>query len=420
MRILYLSPAYVPSRRASSVHVMKMCAALARAGHRVSLVTKLCEGRLEPGVEDDHRFYGVEPIFEILKLPRPDVRGGGLVFLWHLRRLLRRARTDLVYGRDPVGTWMAVRVGHPVLFEAHGLPAGPLGRALHRRLVGSPSLRRLVVISEALRQLTAERGLLPPATDCLVAHDGADPPRREAAPAFGAQGGALQVGYVGHLYPGRGIDLILDLAARLPEAGFHLIGGSREDLATWSRRATPPNVVFHGFVPPGELPSHYAALDVLLMPYERRVGVASGRSDTASWMSPMKMFEYMAAGRAIVSSDLPVLREVLRHGENALLVEPGRPDALRLMNLHQAKGLEGTVVILADPTNRRVFRPDVHLSRAEDGSAEGFLRVTEPSSGRRPPEDLARPMGWVDREALEARFEEAEEVRLLYVAVTRA
>ncbi len=78
------------------------------------------------------------------------------------------------------------------------------------------------------------------------------------------------------------------------------------------------------------------------------------------------------------------------------------------------------MVILADPTDRVTFRPDVHLSRSEDGSARGFLRVTEASSGWSAPADLARPLGWSDREEEERRFEAAEEVRLLYVAVTRA
>lgn len=126
------------------------------------------------------------------------------------------------------------------------------------------------------------------------------------------------------------------------------------------------------------------------------------------------------AGDASLPGALEALTAALELTEAEAPLEPGRPDALRLMNLHQAKGLEGTVVILADPTNRRSFRPEVHLSRSDDGSAQGFLRVTEPSTGRRSPEDLARPLGWLDCEAREGRFEEAEEVRLLYVAVTRA
>ena len=77
MRILYVSGSYVPSRRASSMHVMRMCAALARRGHDVVLASKHCPARQEAGVDDDFAFYDVEPSFRLAKLPRPDRRGGG-------------------------------------------------------------------------------------------------------------------------------------------------------------------------------------------------------------------------------------------------------------------------------------------------------------------------------------------------------
>ena len=78
-------------------------------------------------------------------------------------------------------------------------------------------------------------------------------------------------------------------------------------------------------VPQRDLPLIQAACDVLLMPYQRAIAVSSG-GDTAAFASPMKAFEYMAAGRPILSSDLPVLREVLNDG-NAVLLDPQEVDA---------------------------------------------------------------------------------------------
>lgn len=324
MRVLYLSLSYVPSRSASSVHVMKMCAALAQHGHQVELVTKLAPQRLEPGVEDDYAFYGVEPSFTITKLPRPGRRGGGLLFARaQARRLAHQPTPDLVYSRDLVGAWLACRRGLPVLFEAHGLPTGWLANRLVRSMLHHPSLARLVFISQALERKWRECGLR--CTDTVIAHDAADP-----FPSKNDVGSAdttpLKAGYVGHLYAGRGIELIVSMAKRLPAIEFHLVGGRERDLAAWRAQNMPTNVIFHGFVAPARLPELYRSFDLLLMPYQRQVGVRSGHSDTASWMSPMKMFEYMAACRPIVSSDLPVLREVLAHDRNALLAEPEAVD----------------------------------------------------------------------------------------------
>ncbi|MEY3019515.1 MAG: hypothetical protein RLZZ272_499, partial [Actinomycetota bacterium] len=137
----------------------------------------------------------------------------------------------------------------------------------------------------------------------------------------------LRVGHVGHLYAGRGTDVLLAIAERLPEVEVHLVGGTPADVAALAERGVPDTLVLHGFRAPRELPGLYAAMDVLVAPYQRRVAVAGGVGDTSAWMSPMKLFEYLSWGRAIVFSDLPVVHEVLQHDVDALLVEPDDVDA---------------------------------------------------------------------------------------------
>jgi glycosyltransferase involved in cell wall biosynthesis len=326
MNIVYVSLSYVPSRRASSVHVMKMCAALARAGHDVRLIAKRSPDPADAAV-DAHAFYGVSG-FAIDRLPRPRWRGGGLVFAAHtLRALLaHRRRTDLVYSRDLIGAITALELRLPTVAELHAVPGDPRMRALTRRIAGHRRLRGVVAISEALRRDLVDSALAPPGAPLIVAHDAADPPG-PVAPAR-SPGPRPRVGYVGNLYPGRGVELIFEVAERLPGYEFELVGGSEADLATWRARALPDNVVLAGFVRPAELAARYGAFDVVLMPYARSgIGVASGASDTSRWCSPMKMFEYMATGVPIVSSDLPVLGEVLRHDHNALIAPAGDASA---------------------------------------------------------------------------------------------
>jgi glycosyltransferase involved in cell wall biosynthesis len=289
-------------------------------------VTKGCPARQEPGVENVHGFYGIEASFELVPLPRPAWRGGGLVYAGELRRFLGRERgaIDLAYCRDAVGAWLAARARVPFAFEAHVPPRGAWLRWLHARFVASPSCRGVVAISEALaRHLRATlpfRSGLP----LLVAPDAADPmPEADGAVPAPALGGERpRVGYVGQLYPGKGIELVLELARRTPEVPFHVIGGESAAIAALRRADLPANVVVHGFVPPAALPSYYGELDIVVLPYQKSVSGASGRSDLAPWMSPMKLFEAMAFGRAIVGSDLAALREILRHEETALLVSP--------------------------------------------------------------------------------------------------
>jgi glycosyltransferase involved in cell wall biosynthesis len=322
MNIVYVSLSYVPSRRASAVHVMKMCGALARAGHDVQLIAKRSNDPLDRAA-DAHAFYGVSG-FAIDVLARPRWRGGGVVFaVATLGALLaRRLRTDLVYSRDLIGAIAALALRMPAVVELHGVPHDPRIRALARRIVQHRSLCGLVVVSDALRRDLIAQELVPRHAPVIVAHDAADPPGPIAVAR--ARAGRPRIGYVGNLYPGRGIELILELAARLPAYDFELVGGSTTDLAAWRTRAVPHNVIFAGFVRPAELAVRYHRFDVVLMPYPRSgIGVASGANDTSRWCSPMKMFEYMAAGVPIVTSDLPVLGEVLRHEHNALVAPAG-------------------------------------------------------------------------------------------------
>jgi ATP-dependent helicase/nuclease subunit A len=98
--------------------------------------------------------------------------------------------------------------------------------------------------------------------------------------------------------------------------------------------------------------------------------------------------------------------------------QPGRSRAVRLMNLHQAKGLEAPIVFLADPNREKDWDIDLSIDRSGE-QARAYFRIVEKGKkwSRRV---LAQPVGWDDREAIERSFENAERDRLLYVAATRA
>jgi ATP-dependent helicase/nuclease subunit A len=117
------------------------------------------------------------------------------------------------------------------------------------------------------------------------------------------------------------------------------------------------------------------------------------------------------------------IESALELAEAEAPLEPGRPDVVRVMNLHQAKGLEAAVVVLADPSGGGPHAPDLHVER-RDSRYEGavaYARVLDTTGeGWGGGKELARPAGWEAMAAVEERFEAAEHVRLLYVAVTRA
>ena len=169
------------------------------------------------------------------------------------------------------------------------------------------------------RVLISEFGLQAQADNIQVAPNGVDLERYQDLPGPAASRASLGLkegftaGYTGHFYAGRGMDLMFRLAQELPEMQFLWVGGEPADVAAWKNRAQEQglgNLTLTGFVNNAKLPRYQAAADVLLMPYETQIA-GSGGGDSAQIASPMKMFEYLAAGRPILSSDLPVIHEVL-------------------------------------------------------------------------------------------------------------
>jgi glycosyltransferase involved in cell wall biosynthesis len=132
------------------------------------------------------------------------------------------------------------------------------------------------------------------------------------------------------LYTGRGADLFLSLAEAFPQTHFLWVGGIGKDVEAWQKKAVRQNlenITYTGFVPNTELPRYQAAADILLMPYGSTIAGSSG-GNSADICSPMKMFEYMASGRAIITSGLPVIREVLDE-TNAVFCPPDDLSAWR-------------------------------------------------------------------------------------------
>jgi glycosyltransferase involved in cell wall biosynthesis len=133
--------------------------------------------------------------------------------------------------------------------------------------------------------------------------------------------------YAGHLYAWKGVDVFLRALALTPGVRGLIVGGHEQepDLARVRALAAElglsQRVTFTGLVEPSRVAGLLREATILVLP-----NPASAIS--TNYTSPLKLFEYMAAGRPIVASDLPSIREVLAGGESALLVTPGDPAAM--------------------------------------------------------------------------------------------
>lgn len=365
VRLLYLANNRIPSEKANSLQIMQMCHAFRRQGADVRLVVP---HRVQPrsmrAVSDPFTYYGLKDPFPLVRLPcldalewapdplqHPTFAIQSASFALSVAAFLAIHRADIYYSRDPLSTVLLAlcptSLRRRSVYEAHTFPGPGVRRRLHLWAIGR--IGRLVCISRGLAQEYQSQGISE--GRILVAPDAVDLDRFRSMPARDAARSLLGIPreshvvvYTGHLYRWKGVET-LALASRLLPDGFlvYLVGGTESDLATFRRFVAEQGlsrVKLTGQVPPDQVIPYLAAADVLALPN------SGGDVRSSRYTSPMKLFEYMAARRPIVASRLPSLQEVLRDGENALLVTPDDPAALAegVKRIIDAPALAGQMV----------------------------------------------------------------------------
>ena len=348
MRILYFADIRFPLERANGIQSMETCHALAERGHDVRLIVR---PDTHSPRRDPFEYYGLArpPRLGIECAPvvgnRTARRLGYLAFA--AGRASGAQRADVIFTRDlGVAALIATlprRLRAPLVYESHGY-APDVAAALPSLVTTASRPRRsklerlgrreahvwrdadgYVTITAALADDLAAR--FGPRANVAVVPDGVRLPSARSWDGLPAADGAAIVAYAGHLYPWKGVDVLLEALARTPDVQGLIVGGheAEPDLARLrgeaQRLGLTARVAFTGLVPPAEVGGLLRRATILVLP--NPASVISTR-----YTSPLKLFEYMAAGRAIVASDLPSIREVLEDGVNALLVRPGDPAAL--------------------------------------------------------------------------------------------
>lgn len=326
--ICYLTGSSVPSDAANSVHIVHMCQALTDLGNTVTLVAPTLKLPFKNKMGVLCLKYGVKGDYKLRQVWIAGVSGGRWLYEWQLNRIIQRASPDIIYGRNLTDCLFTAQRGHTTVLEVH-TPVwmkGEESKRIFEALIVEPTFQALVVISKALSEVYVNR--YPDLKNLIIiAHDAApDWPQIKKPEKINSK---LRVVYVGGLYPGKGIEILAKLSPRCPWAEFIVVGGSEQEIKHWQSRfpKVPENLVFLGKQPHASVYEYLVSADVLVAPFQHHVQGYGDASDLAPWMSPLKIFEYMAACRPMVVSDLPVIREVLEHERNALLVDPEDVDS---------------------------------------------------------------------------------------------
>lgn len=295
---------------------MKVCQALQQQGQEVQLWSPQYQ---TASWDELAEHYGLKTHFGIewLTFYEPFKQYD---FSWKALQSAKRWKADVIYTWTMQVAAMSTMRGMPTVMEFHDYPMGSLGPILFRIFVGSKSKKVILTTTRNLADgLCSRFDIHLPESILQIAPNGTELERYQSLPDSNKARAALgmkekfTILYSGHFYPGRGMDLMLALVQALPQFQFLWVGGQAQDIEPWREKLQQlgmSNTLITGFIPNARLPLYQAAGDILLMPYQREISGSSG-GNIVNVINPMKMFDYLAAKRAILASDIPIFHEVL-------------------------------------------------------------------------------------------------------------
>jgi len=340
VKLFYIVNAKIPTNRACGYQIFKMCEEFATCGLEVEL---LIPTRYSQFRQDPFEFYESERKFKIRKIRCFDFvkyhkylgRLGfwlqSLAFMVSL--IFKKFDKDaVIYSRSPEIIWLFHLKGYKTVFEVHRW-AESKERLFKWFITGA---ERVVSVTEELKKKALGAGF--PSERVLVSPDGVDLKifnldlsKTAARERLGLAQDKIILGYTGcfeTMGEKKGIEETLmavkNIAVTYPNIFFLAVGGSEGDISFYNNLARElgieENVLLLEKVSRPVLAIYQKACDLLLMPFPFT-------KHFAYYMSPLKMFEYMASQRPIIATDLPSIREVLNL-QNAFIVKSNSPEDL--------------------------------------------------------------------------------------------
>ncbi|MFA6322567.1 MAG: glycosyltransferase family 4 protein [Candidatus Buchananbacteria bacterium] len=335
MKILYIANIRIPTEKAHGYQIVKMCESFASAGVEVELVVP---ARKNPDFKNVNIFeyYKIFNNFKVRKVLSCDpvwmlkfpagiyIKIQTMIFSLSIVSILLKNKKNVIYTRDELLLpWLQLFCDH-VVWEAHDLLSSKrfFSRYWQR-------CKKIVAITRNLKDVLIDYNVIP--ENVIVAPDGVD--LVEFENISGSQTEIRKmltlptdkkiIMYAGHLYEWKGVDLLAQTARTFNNNElFVFIGGNKKDIEVFKNKfGDQKNILILGFVPHDKVPYYLKAADVLVLPNSAKKDISR------LYTSPMKLFEYMAAGRPIVASDLPSIREILSD-DCATLVLPDSVESL--------------------------------------------------------------------------------------------
>ena len=320
MKINYITVSDIPSKNANSLQIVQMCNALSEIGNDVKLIIPNLS-KTNKSIKD---YYGVKSNFEVIKVGENQKEISRLQNIIIPVKLFLKSlfiKSDLIITRNLVLSFLFILFRKKHIIEIHDdlEVSGKLLSKLYIKLnlLNSKSIIKIIFITLRLKKFISSKykynkenyKILPDAT-AIFENKKLNSCKQN-----------LKIGYFGSIYKSRGIETIIKLSLLDNNNDYYIYGGLKSEISRLKKKFQKNNLKIYPQIPYRLVKNKISEMDVLLMPYKKKVTTTGDISNISEFMSPMKMFDYLGSAKIILSANLPVLREVLKNKKNCILIK---------------------------------------------------------------------------------------------------
>lgn len=313
MQIYYIAECNPNHNSAYLTHVIKMCDSFSRNFKTEILLPFKTNNLKYEEIKNKYLLLSKSPL-KISSLLDNSVSLSffkRILFSLKVAIFLKRKKKNIILSRSITSSFLLCifRINH--YLEIHNELRGfSKFVMINLGFINSKYIKKRIFISKKLETLFQVSK-----TNNLILHDGVEK-KNFSLNKNKKKSRKKNIVYIGSFYKGRGLEIIKKLSRIYPQINFSVYGLRNEKIS----RDFLSNFNIHKYVNYSQVPKILCEADILLMPYENKVSINAKDLNTAQYCSPLKMFEYLASGKIIISHGLPGISEILKNNTDSILL----------------------------------------------------------------------------------------------------
>ncbi len=311
--IFYITYSAIPSELPSSLQIIKTCESLLKNKNQVTLI-KPGTGNKKVSIK---KYYGLKENIRIKEFTSINIFPRGMKYylysLYCLFYILKKNK-PIIITRNYFISYLLLLFNKKVILEIHHDTniEGRVNKFILRNLnlFNKKNLINIVAISNSVKNLFIKKYLVEEKKITVLPSGSSI--KINQLPRF-SYSKRFKIGYFGSISESKGVNTLIKLSKIDPKNDYYIYGGNKKGLRKLKIQNINKNLFLKEHVPYKFLPKIMMNMDILALPYREKIHSAGEVDDISKYTSPLKLFDYLAVGKIIISSNLKVLREVIGH-----------------------------------------------------------------------------------------------------------